>query len=59
MLRRLLSLNTKIICIIQIKNEKQIETYLKNLNNWENEQKRLWEEFQIDEQELERRLVSL
>jgi hypothetical protein len=44
--------------ICEIKNETQMEKYFKDLEAWENEQKRQWEEFQIEDEELENRLVS-
>lgn len=35
-----------------------MEKYHKDLQAWENEQKRQWEEFRIEDEELENRLVS-
>lgn len=47
--------NVDLIC--EIKNETEMDKYRKELKNWENEQKRQWEEFEIDDSELEKRLV--
>ena len=49
--------NLDLIC--EIKNDTQMENYFKELKSWENEQKRQWEEFEIEDEELENRLVSL
>jgi hypothetical protein len=47
--------NIDLIC--EIKNENEMDRYHKELKAWETEQKRQWEEFEIDESELEKRLV--
>ena len=44
--------------MIKIKNEGQMEEYRANLELWKIEQKRQFEEFIIEENELEARLVS-
>ncbi len=49
--------NIDLIC--EVKNETEMAVYRNDLEQWRQEQNRQFEEFIIDERELESRLVSL
>jgi hypothetical protein len=50
------SLIVKQFC--KIKNENEILKYRNALKKWEADQRCLWEEFKIDDKELEKRIVN-